>query len=78
MTQPSNRDEQRAALMAKIHRLQQAGQCADKQIAQLVTLMTGEQNRMLRQLSNKRFGKRHARALKKKSGEFAFRGKGKA
>lgn len=78
MTQPNNRDEQRAALLAKIHRLQQAGQCADKQIAELVMLMTGEQNRMLRQLSNKRFGKRRARALKKKGGEFAFLGRGKA
>ena len=72
MTQPKNPDELRQALVAKIHRLQQQGKNADRQITELALMMMGQQKRLLRTLSNRRFGKRKARALRKKSGELVF------
>jgi hypothetical protein len=68
MTQPRTPEELKAALIAKIHRLQQRGENADGQIKALMELMTAAQNRHLRVMSNKRFGKRRAKELRKQNG----------
>lgn len=72
MTQPKNREELKAALLAKIHRLQKQGKNADGQINALTNLMRAEQERLLRTKSNERFGRKKARQFRKRGGEFAF------
>ena len=72
MTQPKNRSEVRDALIKKIHRLQRRGENADRQIAELARMMKAEQNQRLRILSNRRFGRKRARQLRKTHGDFAF------
>lgn len=72
MTQPTNREELKMALLAKIHRLQRQGKNADGQINELAAMMTAEQNRLLRTKSNDRFGRKKARQLRKQGGELAF------
>ena len=75
MTQPKNPSELKDALIAKIHRLQRRGENADRQIAELERMMMSQQNRLLRTLSNKRFGRRKARGFRKRGGELAFHSK---
>ena len=65
-------DERREALIAKIHRMQQRGLNAERQIKALSAMMRNQQNQRLRTLSNKRFGKRKAREFKKTKGYLSF------
>lgn len=73
MTQPKNREELKAALIAKIQRLREKGKDASGQILALTRMMAVEQDRLLRTKSNQRFGRLKARELRKAGGEFAFK-----
>lgn len=63
-------EEQRDTLIAKIHRMQKRGENVDGQIRALAVLLTGAQNRHLRTMSNKRFGRKKARDLRKAGAGF--------
>lgn len=71
VSMPPNKDT-KPELLAKIIRLQQQGKSADEQIRQLTAMMANEQRQLLRSASDKRFGRKIARQLRKKGGEYAF------